>query len=92
MKNNAIIEMVYTIGENTEKIEELKGICSSLVEIISGQQKRINWLFDIIHDLAPEYDIIETMAANEKEKQRLIRAYMNQNNNYAREAYNEGSE
>lgn len=56
---------------------------NKLAEIILTQQERIAELERVVYDLAPEFEIIETMADSEEERRELLDSYLNLNKNYA---------
>ena len=75
-----IPQLLYTLRKFEETDENIKGLCEitqKLCNYVEYQEERINTLYDIIYKLAPELEIIETMAETEDEEQAYIDKYMN---------------
>lgn len=66
----------------TETISRIISLISGIAEIIENQDERISQLSEVVYALAPEYEVIETMSADEEEKTELLARYMNRNENY----------
>ena len=71
-----IPQLIYTLRKFEETDENIKGIC----DILEYQEQRISVLYEILYKLAPELEIIETMAETEEEEQTYIDKYMNHGN------------
>ena len=65
----------YVIGKLTGIDEEL----NRLRDIIENQNERIETLSHILHEIAPEYEVIETMAETDDERTEMVERYMNHN-------------
>ena len=65
IKNNA--EIAGITGEHIIK----------LLDIIEHQEQRINRLYDIVYQLAPDLEIIQILSKTEEDQQELINKYMN---------------
>lgn len=63
-------------------IRNVENTREKIVEIVSDQQKTIEKLMDLLYEIAPEYEIIETLADSEEERKELLSRYMNLNENY----------
>lgn len=82
--------LVYTVArfKETDKIifslleiiEQQGQILDGLSRIIGQQEERISDLSRIVYELAPEYEVIETMAETEEERAAMVEAYMNHGN------------
>ena len=75
-----IPQLLYTLRKFEETDENIKGLCEitqKLCNYVEYKEERINTLYDIIYKLAPELEIIETMAETEDEEQAYIDKYMN---------------
>lgn len=79
---DAIQQLMNDSIDTSDEIHRIIGLISDLTSIIDRQNDRISQLTDIIYDLAPEYEVIETMAADEAEKREILSRYMNRNENY----------
>ena len=55
---------------------------SKIIEVLTQQEERIEMLTNIIYELAPEYEIIETAADTDEERREMVNRYMNHNNDY----------
>lgn len=62
------------INENAEITAEYIG---RLLDVINHQEERINRLYDALYAIAPDIEIIETLAETEEERQEMISRYMN---------------
>lgn len=54
-------------------------------KFMEAQEERISALTDTVYELAPEYEIIETMTDSTEERMELLGKYMNHNNDYLQE-------
>ena len=68
-----IYQLLYTIRKFSETDETLNKMC----DILEYQEQRISALYETIFKIAPELEIIETMAETEEEQQEYIEKYMN---------------
>ena len=59
-----------------ETDETLKRIC----DILEYQEQRISALYELLYKIAPELEIIETLAETEEKEQEYIEKYMNHGN------------
>lgn len=57
-------------------------IVERMAQIITAQDERISALTDTVYAIAPELEIIETMAEDDAERTELIERYMNHNHDY----------
>lgn len=69
-------------NETEEVINQLCQMVSSLCSAIEYEHERIGYLYDVIHKLYPDLDIIETMADSPEEEQRLLDLYVNRNETF----------
>lgn len=60
-----------------ESTERLSKNLDRALKIIEHQNERISMLSDIVYKLAPDIEIIETMAENPEEEADMIAKYMN---------------
>lgn len=72
-----------TNNKDTNKGTQKRDGLNALIETVKAQQERIAELERVVYDLAPEFEIIETMADSEKERRELLDSYLNLNKNYA---------
>jgi hypothetical protein len=72
-----------TNNKDTNKGTQKRDGLNALIETVKAQQERITELERVVYDLAPEFEIIETMADSEEERRELLDSYLNLNNNYA---------
>jgi len=79
---DAIQQLLNNSIGTSDEIHRIIGLISDLTSIIDRQNDRISQLTDIIYDLVPEYEVIETMATDEAEKREILSRYMNRNENY----------
>ena len=74
-------------------IDENKRLCDAigrlidnqnrLAELIKGLQESIKDIRHSVYELAPELEIIDTLADDPEERERMIEIYMNHNDDYA---------
>lgn len=79
--------LIYAIRKFDGTDKDINAICDVLDnlckaldkqrQILSQQQQKIDDLYNIIDLIAPDMDIIETMAESDEEKQEYINKYMN---------------
>lgn len=62
----------------TESIKQI----AVLFSIIERQEERIAELSRIVYELAPEYEVIETMSNSDEERRCLVNRYMNHCEDY----------
>lgn len=74
-----IVENFNTLAEDNSAMTE---ILIRVIDALNRQEERIEMLMDIIHELAPEYEIIETAAETDEERQEKVNKYMNHNMDY----------
>ena len=60
-----------------ENTEQLSKNLDRVLKIIEHQNEMISMLNDIVYKLAPDIEIIETMAENPEEEADMIAKYMN---------------
>jgi hypothetical protein len=63
-------------------IFELQNTVHKQMMIISDLMERVKALQDSLYDIAPELEIIDTMADSEEERKELISRYINRNEEY----------
>lgn len=68
------VEMMQTNAKNMGRALDNLDFC---VEEIKHLHEHINELYKIIYELAPDYEIIETMAESDAERRAMCDAYMN---------------
>ena len=68
------VEMMQTNANNMSRVLDTLDFC---VEEIKHLHEHINELYKIIYELAPEYELIETMAESAEERRAMCDAYMN---------------
>lgn len=68
---------VKAFSETEAALYKLTGQIEKLLDIIDAQEKRIEDLQDTVYRIAPEIEIIDTLADSESERQALTDAYMN---------------
>ena len=73
------------INENTGTLDVIVDQLNRMADLLKDQSEHITALYEIIYKLAPEYEIIETMADSEEEEQKLLARYMNHNDAYLQE-------
>ena len=80
------LDAAERINENFEFLAEQNEVTietlSTILDVLKHQEERIEMLIDIIHELAPEYEIIETAAETDEERQEMVNKYMNHNMDY----------
>ena len=76
--------LIYALRKFNETDKTLDAICNMLDNLWKmidlqrqQQQQQIDELYNIINSMAPDMDIIETMAESDEEKQEYINKYMN---------------
>lgn len=69
-------------NQTEEAIDRLCETVSRMCSIIEHQHARIGYLYEVIHKLYPDLDIIETMADSPQEEQRLLDLYVNRNETF----------
>lgn len=72
--------LIYALRKFNETDKTLDAICNildNLCKVLDQQQQKIDDLYNIIDLIAPDMDIIETMAESDEEKQEYINKYMN---------------
>lgn len=74
--------MTDTRAELDEK-GRILGILEGLAHAIDNQGERIDMLTQIMHEIAPDWELIATMAETDDERRSMISKYMNHNRNYA---------
>lgn len=65
-------KVIFRLAEDVER----------LIDIIEQQEQRIGQLEDTIFTIAPELDVIEAIARNEEERQRLVSRYLNRREDF----------
>lgn len=65
------------IGGTVELMHSNLASMESVIELIGQLKEHIETLYKIIYELAPDYEIIETMAESDEERRALCDAYMN---------------
>ena len=68
-----VVELMQTNADNVAGIMNNIDFC---VEEIKHLHEHISELYKIIYELAPEYEIIETMADSDEERRAMCDAYM----------------
>ena len=73
--NNAILSLseIDELNNKGDYEKYIKELCA----FIKQQQEQTNNLYDILYKIAPDLEIIETMADSEEELQEYIDKYMN---------------
>ena len=71
-----ITELVNCIGAHTEFIR-------TLLDMVKEQREEIDRLKDTVDKIAPDIDLIETMAETPEEEAELIDRYMNHNSEWS---------
>ncbi len=69
-----------------EALSRTLAVVEQMAKHITRQEERISALTKVVYELAPEYEIIETMADSEEERRDLLARYMNHNDSYCQEA------
>ena len=69
-------QLLYTVRKFAEHDQAIETLC----KIIQHQDDRISMLCEMIYKLAPDLEIIETMADSVDEEQKMIERYMNHGN------------
>ena len=81
-----IDENFQTMSDNEVKIvgliERLFEIVQSLSKRLDDEIERNKMLSKTVYEMAPELEIIETMAADDEERQEMIDIYMNHRDDY----------
>ena len=78
--NDAIL--AKNIEDTMKAIESVTSIIQRMIEIIQNQNDRIESLSATVYMIAPEIEVIETLADSEDEKWKMIDRYMNHNDDY----------
>jgi hypothetical protein len=66
-----------------EERGRILGILEGLAHAIDNQGERIDMLTQIMHEIAPDWELIATMANTNEERRSMLSKYMNHNRNYA---------
>ena len=70
----------------SEVLQRTLALLAWMQKRMEAQEERISALTEVVYELAPEYEIIETMADSEEERRDLLARYMNHNDSYCQEA------
>ena len=73
----ALIYALRKFNETDKTPDAICNILDNLCKVLDQQQQKIDDLYNIIDLIAPDMDIIETMAESDEEKQEYINKYMN---------------
>lgn len=73
-------------ASQSEILQRAIAILTMMQKHMEAQEERISALTEVVYELAPEYEIIETMADSEEERRDLLARYMNHNDSYCQEA------
>lgn len=68
-----IPQLIYTLRKFAETEEYLQRIC----DLFEHQEERIKMLYELLYKIAPELEIIETLADTEEQEREYIEKYMN---------------
>lgn len=85
-EEEATKEGVSTMNDARAELEEkgrILGILEGITHAIDAQGERIDMLTQILHEIAPDWELIATMANTDEERRSMISKYMNHNRNYA---------
>ena len=71
---SGVVEIMQSTANNMGRMLRVH---DSYIEAIKHLQEHVRELYKIIHELAPDYEIIETMAETAEERAAMCNAYMN---------------
>lgn len=74
-----VAEMQKAMNDLIEQVNQLLTLQKQLLTHIEYQDDRIRLLDGLITDMAPDLDLLETIAETDEEKRAMVRAYMNLN-------------
>lgn len=74
-----VAEMQKVMTDLVEQVNQLLTLQKQLLTHIEYQDDRIRLLDGLITDMAPDLDLLETIAETDEEKRAMVREYMNLN-------------
>ena len=77
VNNDLMGGVVETMQSNANNVDRIINTLNVFLDEIKYLHEHIRELYKIIHELAPDYEIIETMAETDEERRALCDAYMN---------------
>ena len=80
MKQSEEEEEKATMTDTRAELDEkgrILGILEGLAHAIDNQGERIDMLTQILHEIAPEWQLIAAMANSDEERQNMVSRYMN---------------
>ena len=81
-----ISENFKTIDENVEalnhNVNALANAVSKLIQLLKDEIERHKWTVKLLYEICPDLEVIETMAENDDDRERMIKLHMNVDEDY----------